>query len=40
MQKENVEDPIKKGTVRIDHRNLHRKMGEGRISIPMALDRK
>ena len=39
-KKENVKDPIKKGTVKIDHRNPGRKMGEGRVSLPLALDKK
>jgi len=38
--KENVKDPIKKGTVKIDHRNPGRKMGEGRIDLPLALGKK
>jgi subtilisin family serine protease len=38
--KQNVKDPIKKGTIKIDQRNPGRKMGEGRISVPLALDRK
>ena len=36
-QKENVKDPIKKGTVKIDHRNPGLKMGEGRIMVPWAV---
>jgi subtilisin family serine protease len=39
-QKENVKDPIKKGTVKIDHRNPGLKLGEGRVDIGMALRRK
>jgi subtilisin family serine protease len=39
-QKQNVKDPIKKGTIKIDQRNPGRKMGEGRISVPAALDKK
>src|SRR5438445_12684622 len=39
-QKENVKDPIKKGIVKIDHRNPGRKMGEGRIDLQRALDKK
>ncbi len=37
--KENVKDPIRKGTIKIDHRNPGRKMGEGRINVPLALDK-
>jgi subtilisin family serine protease len=39
-QKENVKNPIKKSTIKIDHRNPGRKMGEGRISLPLALEGK
>jgi subtilisin family serine protease len=40
IQKQNVKDPIKKGTVKIDHRNPGRKLGEGRIDLMLGLSKK
>ena len=39
LLKEDVDGQIKKGTIKIDHRNPGRKLGDGRISLPLALDK-
>ena len=40
LQKENMKDRIRKNVIKIDHRNPGWKMGEGRIDIRLALEKK
>jgi subtilisin family serine protease len=37
QQKQNVKDKIRHGTIKIDQRNPGRKLGDGRIDLPLAL---
>jgi len=39
-QKKNAKDRIRKGILKIDHRNPGLKIGEGRIDLMLALDKK
>jgi len=40
LQKENMKDRIRKNVIKIDHRNPGWKMGEGRIDLRLALEKK
>ena len=40
QEKQNVKDPIKKATRKIDHRNPGLKLGEGRVDVLLAIERK
>jgi subtilisin family serine protease len=40
LQKENMKDRIRKNVIKIDHRNPGCKMGEGRIDLRLALEKK
>jgi subtilisin family serine protease len=38
--KHNAKDPIRNGTIKIDQRNPGKKLGQGRISLPLGLNNK
>ena len=39
QEKQNVKDPIRKATRKIDHRNPGPKLGEGRVDVLLAIER-